>query len=81
MFFSQIGYLEFLSTSEFNLGLHCPRIHVWSTTIVKAMALLDCTQGEDKKFGRLQGYQVIITTFQVNTICIHILIVAICSFL
>ena len=39
---------------EFNLGLNLPRIHVWSTNIVSAMALLDSMP--DKGFGRLDVF-------------------------
>ncbi|TVU07250.1 hypothetical protein EJB05_47298 [Eragrostis curvula] len=65
-----VCYLEFLITAEYNLGVQCPRINVWSTPIVRALSYLDSFGGSDVHFGRLQlkGLLADLTTNLVNSI-------------
>ncbi|CAL5060710.1 unnamed protein product [Urochloa decumbens] len=59
-----ISYLEFLSTNAFNLRLDCPRIHVWSNTIVNALTLLDSNPNLEACFGQLQLKHICCTPFR-----------------
>ncbi|KAL6650914.1 hypothetical protein ACP70R_009839 [Stipagrostis hirtigluma subsp. patula] len=59
-----ISYLEFLSTSEFSIHNQCPRITVWSSGIVQALAYLDSLPDFPNKFGRLQLKHICCTPFK-----------------
>ncbi|KAL6623132.1 hypothetical protein ACP70R_033011 [Stipagrostis hirtigluma subsp. patula] len=63
LFILVICYLEFLSTSEFNMGLQCPRIGSWTSRIVHAFAFLDSNPDSNGKFGRLQMKHICCTPF------------------
>lgn len=63
--FFQISYLEFLSSNAFDLGLRCPRLHAWSSTVVNALAFMDANSDSSSSFGKLQVCAKIICFFVV----------------